>query len=454
VKRIAVFGVGYVGCVTAACLSRDGHQVIGVDVDRAKVEGLNAGRSPVTEPGLDDLVARQVAAGTLRATTDVERAVRETEIALIAVGTPSTRQGAVSSQAVERVIQSIGMALRNTRQPYIVVVRSTLFPGILEDCLAPQLVEAAARELGPDLQICNNPEFLRESTAIADYDQPPFVVFGTLGGCGEMGLFDLYPAVQSERIVTDTRTAALLKYACNGLHALKVAFANEIGALARSVGADGGEVMDLVCRDTKLNVSPAYFRPGFAFGGSCLPKDLRAITRYAEREALRLTLLSSILPSNHEHLRRALDMIEDSGHRKIGIVGLSFKAGTDDLRESPYVTLAETLVGRGYQVSIYDPGISLHRLRGRNLAYIDQHLPHLGALLVENPSELYDHASLLLLATSVADPLNIPGHFDGAVLDLRNCLVNAGNSSDGSSSARPAKRHATQEAAILDSMSS
>ena len=225
--------------------------------------------------------------------------------------------------------------------------------------------------------------------------------------------------------MTDSRTAAMLKYTCNAYHALKVAFANEIGSLAKSLGADGHRVMGLACQDTKLNISRAYLKPGFAFGGSCLPKDIRAVTRHAEREALRLNLLGSILPSNREHLFRAVDMIEEAGVRKIGIVGLSFKAGTDDLRESPFVTLVETLVGRGFDVKIYDPGISISRLKGRNLAYIDNHLPHLAALLVEDPAELYDHASLMVASTAIADQIDLANTFDGPIIDLRSSLVTA-----------------------------
>lgn len=424
-KRIAVFGIGYVGCVTAACLSRDGHRVVGVDIDGDKVEALNAGHPPVAEEGLDHLVAKQVAAGRLRATTDVAEAVNDTEIALIAVGTPSTRQGDVSTHAVISVIRSIGEALRGSDQPYTVVVRSTLLPGILEQQLAPELEAAAARQLGTNLHLCNNPEFLRESTAIADYDNPPFVVFGTMDGWDANTVRTIYPNDSTATIVTDSRTAGLLKYACNCYHAVKVAFANEIGSIAKSLGADGQEVMRLACLDTKLNVSRAYLRPGFSFGGSCLPKDLRAVTRHAEHEALRLNLLSAVMPSNREHLFRAVDMIEMAGHRRIGIAGLSFKAGTDDLRESPFVTLAETLMGRGFDIKIYDPGIAVSRLRGRNLAYIDQRLPHLAAQLVERPEELCDHAEMLILATAVADDLDLDEQFHGAVIDLRRDLVAA-----------------------------
>jgi len=422
-KRVAVFGTGYVGCVTAACLSRDGHQVIGVDIDAEKVAALNAGETPVAEPGLGDLVQQQVAAGTLRATEDFKAAIAETDIAMIAVGTPSDRAGAVSTVAVEKVIESIGEVLRGTDQPYTVVVRSTLLPGILESQLAPLLASSSGRELGGDLKICNNPEFLRESIAIRDYDAPPFVVVGTIDGADADDVLELYSSIDADKVVTDSRTAALLKYGCNAYHALKVAFANEMGSLAKSFGADGQVAMELLCKDTKLNVSKAYLRPGFAFGGSCLPKDVRALTRYAEEEAVRVSLLRAILPSNQEHLDRSIRLVEESGHKKIGMVGLSFKAGTDDLRESPYVTLVETLIGRGYDIKIYDPGISVSRLKGRNLAYVDQHLPHLAALLVEETSELFDHAELLVLGNDIANEVEIPSRFEESLVDLRRSLV-------------------------------
>ncbi len=426
-KRVAVFGTGYVGCVTAACLSRDGHRVIGVDIDAGKVAMIHDGKSPVAESGLGELVKAQVAAGMLSATTDLAAAVAETEIALIAVGTPSSRDGSVSTRAVEAVITDIGKAVHDSDKKYTVVLRSTLLPGILEDLLAPLLAEASGRELGSSLCLCNNPEFLRESTAIADYDSPPFVVVGKMETESHVDdVLALYATVEAEQIVTDTRSASLLKYACNAYHAAKITFANEIGSLAKSFGANGNDVMKLVCRDTKLNVSAAYLRPGFAFGGSCLPKDIRALTRHAERQALRLNLLPSLLPSNQQHLQRAVDMIEEAGCRKIGLAGLSFKAGTDDLRESPYVTLVETLIGRGYDFRIYDPGIAISRLTGRNLAYIDQHLPHLAALLVETPDELQQHAELLVLGTNVAGDLDRAVVASREVIDLRDCLVVVG----------------------------
>jgi GDP-mannose 6-dehydrogenase len=424
-QRVAVFGIGYVGAVTAGCLSQDGHMVVGVDIDQAKVSEMNGGISPVSEPGLEEILKAQVASGRLRATTDVSAAIAETDTALIAVGTPSADDGSVSVDGVEQVVRSIGRAIRAAGKAYRVVVRSTLLPGILEDRLRPALEQEAGRETGPDLSLCNNPEFLRESSAVKDYYNPPYVLVGAESETDANPVIDLYRGVQAEKIVTDTRTASLVKYACNAFHAVKVAFANEIGSLAKAFGANGHGVMDLVSRDKKLNVSAAYLRPGFAFGGSCLPKDLRALTRFAEQQALRVNLLASILPSNESHLKRALKQIRDTGIRRIGVVGLSFKAGTDDLRESPMVEMVETLVGWGCEVKIYDSNVMLGRLRGRNLAYIDRHLPHLANLLTPHPSMILNHAGLLLLCTDVANEFDWRGQFKGPVLDLRMDLGRA-----------------------------
>jgi len=421
--KVAVFGIGYVGCVTAGCLSRNGHSVVGVDVDSDKVSAINDGQSPVQEPGLAELVRHQVKAGKLRATSDVEEAVRGSDIGLVCVGTPSRADGSVNTAAVQGVIEAIGRAIRRRAKDYNVVLRSTLLPGILEDELLPLLVETVGTDLGGGLHLCNNPEFLREGSAISDFDHPPFVLVGVPEVWDAADVLDLYEGIRAGHIVTDSRTAAMVKYACNAFHATKVAFANEVGRLATSFAADGPEVMKILCKDKVLNTSSAYLRPGFAFGGSCLPKDLRALTRHAERSAVRTPLLGSVLESNDEHLRRGATRVMESGHRQIGLVGLSFKVGTDDLRESPAVILAETLLGRGYDIKIYDPGVQLSRLHGRNLAYVDQHLPHLAALLVENQAALWQHASCLVFTSDVANQLDWPTDFDGTVIDLREDLV-------------------------------
>ena len=420
--------MGYVGCVTAACVSRDGHHVIGVDIDRDKIATLRAGSSPVAEPGLEELIRAQVAAGRLEATTNLDDAVRRSELALVAVGTPSAADGSVEYHAVERVVRAIGTVLRDTGQRYDVVVRSTLLPGILEERLAPLLEETAGCELGPHVTLCNNPEFLRETTAIHDYDHPPFVLVGAAEPAQADDVLAMYERVQAERFVTDTRTAALVKYACNAFHALKIDFANEIGTLARAFGADGLEVMRLLCEDKHLNISPVYLRPGFAFGGSCLPKDVRALVRFAQQHAVRTELLNAILPSNEAHLQRALAAVRETGCRKVGLIGLSFKAGTDDLRESPQVILAETLLGRGYDLKIYDPGVRMATLVGTNLSYVDTRLPHLAALLVDEPADLFEHAELLVIGTDVADELDWESVYTGELIDLRRDLVVAGPS--------------------------
>jgi GDP-mannose 6-dehydrogenase len=422
-ERIAVFGIGYVGAVTAACLSQDGHAVVGVDVDAAKIAEVNAGVPPVSEPGLEAILKAQVAAGRFRATADVREAIDQSDIALVAVGTPSGADGSVEVDGVERVVRSIGQAVAAAGKSYLVVIRSTLLPGILEDRLRPALEQAAGRPISETLAICNNPEFLRESSAVKDYYQPPYVLAGADSEAAAARVLGLYHAVEAEKFATDTRTASLVKYSCNAFHALKVAFANEIGSLAKQFGADGHRVMDFVCRDTKLNVSKAYLRPGFAFGGSCLPKDLRALTRYAEQQALRVPLLGSILPSNETHLKRALATIRAIGAKRIGVIGLSFKAGTDDLRESPMVEMVESLLGWGCDIKIYDPNVMFSRLRGRNLAYIDRHLPHLANLLAPQAAMVLRHAELLLLCNDVADEVDWKSEAGGPVIDLRADLA-------------------------------
>ena len=422
-KRVAIFGVGYVGCVTGACLARDGHTVIGVDVDEDKVATINSGAAPVSEAGLPELIAEQVACGRLSATSDLAAAVRDTEIALVAVGTPSGRDGSVTTTAVECVVSDIAACLANDSKEYTIVVRSTILPGILEETLVPLIEEQLGEALGDRVRLCNNPEFLREASAIRDYDNPPFVVVGASEREAANRVLELYDAVPAEHIVTNTRTAAMLKYACNAFHAVKIGFANEIGALAKSLGADGREVMRIVCRDTQLNISPAYMRPGFAFGGSCLPKDVRALNRFAQQHATDTQLLHSLLPSNQSHLERAWEMIRETDARRIGLVGLSFKAGTDDLRESPQVTLAETLIGKGYDLKIYDPGVRPANLVGANLSFIEQRLPHLAALLVDHPEYLAEHSELLLIATGVAADFDWDARFSGRVIDLQRDLV-------------------------------
>ena len=421
--RIAVIGMGYVGCVTAACLARDGHKVVGVDVDESKVKAINAGVSPIFEPGLDTLLRQQVESERLLATTNLLEVIEDCEVALIAVGTPSDDDGSVNYKIVLRVIESIGNALRDSKHNLSVVVRSTLLPGVLEDVLIPALAEAANCEIGDRISICSNPEFLRETTAISDYDNPPYVLIGAKDKQTAAVALQLYEKLTCEKIVTDTRVAAMIKYSCNTFHALKVSFANEIGALAKSFGADGHKVMDIVCKDRQLNISAAYLRPGFAFGGSCLPKDVRALTRYAQQQGIECNLLSSLLPSNQSHLARAIRLVQESDAKNVGLIGLSFKAGTDDLRESPQVMLAQALLGLGYNLRIFDPGVRVTALVGSNLHYIDEHLPHLARLLCNDSAELLDHSELIIVSTSVVDHVENLDKFTGNVIDLRKDLV-------------------------------
>ncbi len=424
-KRVAVFGLGYVGTVTAACLSRDGHEVVGVDIDRTKTAAIDQGKSPVAEPGVEALLQEAVSAGHLTTTLSVTDAVQRSDMALVAVGTPSDDRGDINDSAVLRVVQGIGESLRESDRDYVVVIRSTLLPHRVEEQIKPALEQALGEPLGGRVHLCYNPEFLREATAVRDYDSPPFVVVGADDVGAANQVLSLYSKIPAQQIVTDLRTAALVKYACNAFHALKIAFANEIGVLARAMEADGEDVMEIVCRDERLNISPAYLRPGFAFGGSCLPKDLRALTRFAEKDAIPANVLRSILTSNDAILDQGVRLIQDrSGdRRRVGLVGLSFKAGTDDLRESPQVRLAESLIGRGYDVRIYDPWVETSRLVGRNRSYVDQHLPHLAKLLVTAVDEIYEHADFLVLGTDVANQIDWRTDFEGEVVDLRRDLI-------------------------------
>lgn len=421
--RIAVVGMGYVGCVTATCLARDGNDVIGVDVDSGKVDSIRSGISPVFEPGLAELLREQVNSGRLRATTDLMSAVAESDVALIAVGTPSADDGSVNYSTVRRVVAEIGECLKAVDRPYTVVVRSTLLPGVLEDVLVPTLEETSGQEIGKQIQICNNPEFLRETTAIADYDQPPFVLVGADNEEAARTALALYSGIDCEKVVTTTRVSAMIKYTSNAYHALKIAFANEIGTLAKEFGADGQEVMKIACKDTQLNVSKAYLRPGFAFGGSCLPKDVRALVRYAEQQGAACEVMRSILPSNRSHLDGAMQLIRETGKRRVGLIGLSFKAGTDDLRESPQVILAETLLGQGFEVQIFDPDVRVTALVGSNRHYIDEHLPHLAKLLCEDSAKILEDSDLLVIATGIVDRIEQLDQFEGHVIDLRKDLV-------------------------------
>ncbi|MEO5986119.1 MAG: nucleotide sugar dehydrogenase [Candidatus Limnocylindria bacterium] len=410
---VSIFGLGYVGSVSAACLAAEGFDVVGVDVSPVKRDMINAGRSPIVEEGLDDLMRSGVTAGRVRATDDAQAAVASTDISFICVGTPSHANGSLDLTAVERVAETIGTALSHKEGRHTVVVRSTMLPGSTEERVIPALERESGRKVGADLDVCYNPEFLREGSSIRDFHHPPFTVIGGESTESISRVAELYAGVEGEVFPVPIRVAEMVKYVSNAWHALKVAFANEIGVIAQGHGIDSHQVMDIFVQDRKLNVSPAYLRPGFAFGGSCLPKDLRALVHDARKNDLHLPVLESILPSNQGHVERTFAKIESLGQRKVGVLGLSFKAGTDDLRESPLVTLVERLIGRGYDVRVFDRNVSLANLHGMNRAYIEREIPHVVSIMTDEIDEVMDHAEVLIVGNG--DPA-----FGAAIADRRD----------------------------------
>src|SRR2546423_595324 len=401
--RVNVFGLGYVGSVTAACLARADHEVIGVDIDEEKVAMISGATSPVVEPGLRALIGDVVATGRLRATISTAEAVRHGTIGLICVGTPGGPTGQLRVDALERVGHDIGRALAACDEPYTVVLRSTVLPGTTERVLIPAIHAGAGRELGPSLRVAVNPEFMREGSAIRDFAHPPF----TLVGCVDPGtaavLRTLYGEVEAPFVHTSVTTAEVVKYASNAFHALKGCFANEIGDLCAALGADAQDPLRIFLMDRKLNVSEAYLRPGFAFGGSCLPKDLRALVYAARTADVSVPLLAAILPSNEGQIRRAVETVLATRKRRIGVVGLAFKAGTDDLRESPMVTLVETLIGKGCSVRIFDPNVRMAALVGANRSYIEREIPHIASLLCEDIPTLLADAEVVVVGNAGAE---------------------------------------------------
>ncbi len=382
--KISIFGLGYVGAVSLACLSRDGHQVIGVDIDQTKLDLIASGKTPVVEEGMVDLMQAVAASGHVSVTTNSEQALLDSEISLVCVGTPSAANGSQDQSAILKLAESMGHALARKgkdQAPHVVVFRSTLVPGTVEDVLRPIIERRSGKKDGVDFHLCFQPEFLREGSSIKDYDKPPFTIVGANHVDAGAKLQSLFGHLPCKFLQTSVRSAEMMKYCCNNFHALKITFANETARLCAALGVDPFEVMDLVCQDTQLNISRAYLRPGFAFGGSCLPKDLRATSYLAKMRDVDIPMLSSILSSNDAHLAQAMDKLMAAGVRRVGFIGLSFKTGTDDLRESPLVTLAEQLIGKGVQLSIYDPEVHLSQLLGANRRYIEQHLPHIGQLV-------------------------------------------------------------------------
>ena len=389
--QIAVIGLGYVGCVTAACLANLGHRVVGVDRDAHKVANVLSGKAPFYEPGLEELVRSTVASGRLSASTSNEEGLRNADVALICVGTPSEKNGNLGLDQLRRVVADIVELLPKLSKPLIIAIRSTVFPGTCEE-----IVESALRD-HPDVRVVSNPEFLREGTAVRDFVDAAFLVVGGKDPVAVKRVADLYGPLAVEPCLVSLRTAEMIKYACNAFHAVKISFANEIGALSSELGVDGREVMDTLCKDAKLNVSAAYLKPGFAFGGSCLPKDLRALVFRANRLDLKLPLLESALPSNQHQLERATEAVLALPAERIGVVGLAFKENTDDLRESPVISLLEQLIGKGRSVRVFDPHIRLDNIYGANRNFILNAIPHIGRLLDNSVEDLLSWASYLVV---------------------------------------------------------
>lgn len=397
--KISIFGLGYVGCVSAACLARDGHAVVGIDTNPLKVGMINGGESPIVEPGLSDLIALEHASGRLIATGDAAAAVRDSTMSFVCIQTPSASNGSLDLRYVERVADEIGIALRKKDEFHVVVFRSTMLPGTMESLVLPVLEKSAGKRAGTGFGVAYHPEFLREGSAISDYRKPPRTVIGSEDQRSADLVASLYADLSAPLVNCSLRTAELVKYADNAFHALKVAFANEIGAVCRATEVDSQELMRIFCLDTKLNLSPAYLKPGYAFGGSCLPKDLRALTYLAKSLDIQTPVLSATLSSNTVHKQRALALVSAHGRKRIGILGLSFKDGTDDLRESPTVELVEQLVGKGFKVSIFDPHVSLTQLMGANKAYIDRELPHIASLLVDDLEAMLADSEVVVATT-------------------------------------------------------
>lgn len=422
---VSVFGLGYVGCVSAACIAAEGRRVIGVDVSQAKVDQINAGRSTIIEDGIAEMVAAVVGDGRLNATTDARTAVMTSDISLICVGTPSRANGSIDLTYVLRVSQQIGAALREKRGWHTVVVRSTVMPGTIDTHLIPAIEAASGLKHGQDFSVCSNPEFLREGTSIKDFRDPPFTIVGVIAPAHAKPVLDLYANVRAASHVVPVRVAETVKYACNCFHGLKVGFANEIGNLCKAMGVDSHEVMRLFCEDKKLNISPAYLKPGFAFGGSCLPKDLRAIVHRGRVEDVAMPILEAVLTSNRNQIERAFHMVMASRARRIGLLGLAFKAGTDDLRESPTVGLVEMLIGKGCNVLIHDRDVARANIIGANREYVEREIPHLWSLMRATPAEVIEPSEIIVIGNSSREYRELGDALNGRmVVDLARAIPN------------------------------
>lgn len=418
--RISVFGLGYVGCVSAACLAHGGHRVIGVDVNPTKVDLINRGALPVVEPGLDTMIAEALKSGTLSATNDAAKAVNETDLSLVCVGTPSQPSGSLDLTYVARVCEQIGAALATKAERHVVVIRSTILPGTSKNLIAPALEKASGKRVGEGFGLCHNPEFLREGTAVRDYYEPPKIVIGGSDKEACAAVEVIYQDIKAPLIVTDIEVAELVKYADNCWHAVKVSFANEIGNIAKAVGVDLHRVMEIFCRDDKLNLSPYYLKPGFAFGGSCLPKDLRALAYAARQVDVPVPLLTATLESNRLQIKRGLELVMAAGGRKVGVLGFSFKAGTDDVRESPIIEVIEGLIGKGYDLKLYDRNVRLASLIGANREFLETRIPHIARLMVDRIDDVLAHGDVIVVGNKAQEFKDVLGRLRNGqkVIDL------------------------------------
>ena len=419
-RSISVFGLGYVGAVSLGCLARDGHEVYGVDIDPAKLDLVRDGRSPIIEEGMQDLMRAVVNGGGVTVTDSLREAILATDVSFVCVGTPPRPNGNQDLTALLRLAEELGSVLSEKATRHLIVIRSTVKPGTVDDLIKPLIEATSGLKAGVDFSICFQPEFLREGTSISDYDNPPFTIVGADDEYAMEELRSIFGHLPGEMIQTSIRTAEMLKYACNAFHAVKVTFANEIGRLCQSADVDPHEVMKLVCMDRQLNISPAYLRPGFAFGGSCLPKDLKAMLYLAKTNDVELPMLANVMPSNRTHVDHAIAQVLETGKRRIGVVGLSFKAGTDDLRESPLVAMVEHFIGKGLEICIYDPAVNVARLVGANRRFIEESIPHISSLMTTDLDSLVAKSEVLVVAMKSPEVVACVAHArtDQYVVDL------------------------------------
>lgn len=399
--KISIFGLGYVGAVSCGCLAKDGHKVIGVDISKTKIDLINAGRSPIIESEIGNIIKQAISRGRLKAISDTEEAILNSEISFVCVGTPSKANGSLDLSHIEDVCIKIGQALNKKQKYHIVVVRSTVLPGTTRNVVIPLLEKYSKKKSGIEFGVCFNPEFMREGSSVYDYYNPPKVVIGSTDEKCSKALKKIYGKLQAEKIITSIEVSEMIKYADNSFHALKITFANEIGMFCKKHSIDAREVMNIFCKDTKLNISSNYLKPGFAFGGSCLPKDIRAILYKAKMEDVELPLLNSILESNEKQIENVTSRIIQTKKNNIGILGFSFKEGTDDLRESPMIEIIETLMGKGYKIKLYDKNVNLARLIGANKRYIEERIPHIARMMCENIDEVIRDSAVIVIGNKI-----------------------------------------------------